>query len=35
VQFALLGFASIPVLSLFAFSAITAGLFVINTEKSQ
>lgn len=35
VQFALLGFASIPVLSLFAFSAITAGLFVIKTGNSQ
>lgn len=32
VELELFGFASIPVLSLFAFSAITAGLFLVKRE---
>lgn len=35
VQFALFGFASIPALSLFAFSAITVGLCVLETRYSR
>jgi len=35
VQFELFGFASIPVLSLVAFSAITAGLLTIKTRYSR